>query len=54
MVRRTVEDEQSWEYVDRATVLDWAQDHIALAVGAAAVIWFAVVYVMTLVVDLFA
>ena len=53
MMRRSVEDEGEWEYADRATVLDWAQDHVALAVGAAALIWFGVVYVMTLMVELF-
>jgi hypothetical protein len=54
MMRRSVEGEGEWEYADRPTVLDWAQDHVALAVAAAALLWFGVVYVMTLVVDLFA
>jgi hypothetical protein len=53
MVRRSVENEGEWEYMDRPTVLDWAEDHVALAVAGAALVWFGVVYVMTLVVDLF-
>jgi hypothetical protein len=52
-VRRVPEAEESWEYADRPTVLEWAQGHVALAVGAAALIWFGVVYMMTLIVDLF-
>jgi hypothetical protein len=53
MVRRISDGEESWEYPGRPTMLDWAQDHVALAVAAAALIWFGVVYMMTLVVDLF-
>jgi len=45
--------EEPWAYEDRATVLEWAQDHVALAVGAAVMIWFGVIYVMTLVADMF-
>jgi hypothetical protein len=53
MVRRIPDGEESWEYAGRPTVLDWAQQHVALAVAAAALIWFGVVYMMTLIVDLF-
>ena len=53
MVRRISNGEESWEYSGRPTVLEWAQDHVALAVAAAALIWFGVVYVMTLVLDVF-
>jgi hypothetical protein len=54
MVRRIPEaDQSSWEYAGRPTMLEWAQQHVALAVGAAVLIWFGVVYVLTLVVDLF-
>jgi hypothetical protein len=52
-MRRISDGEESWEYVGRPTVIEWAQEHVALAVAAAALIWFGVVYVMTLVVDLF-
>jgi hypothetical protein len=52
-MRRISDVDESWEYVGRPTVIEWAQEHIALAVAGAALIWFGVVYVMTLVVDLF-
>ncbi|MGN6378592.1 MAG: hypothetical protein ACTHNU_06540 [Gaiellales bacterium] len=52
-MRRISDAEESWEYVSRPTVIEWAQEHVALAVAAAALIWFGVVYVMTLVLDLF-
>jgi hypothetical protein len=53
MVRRIPEADQSWEYASRPTVLEWAQQHVVLAVGAAVLVWFGVVYVLTLIVDLF-
>ena len=33
-------------------MLEWAQDHVVLAVSAAVAIWFGVIYVMTLVAGL--
>jgi hypothetical protein len=53
MVRRMLDGEEPWAYEDRATVLEWAQDHVVVAVGAAVMIWFGVIYVMTLVATLF-
>lgn len=53
MVRRMLDGEEPWAYEDRATVLEWAQDHVVVAVGAAVMIWFGVIYVMTLVAALF-
>jgi hypothetical protein len=53
MVRRMLNGEEPWAYEDRATVLEWAQDHVVMAVGAAIMIWFGVIYVMTLVAGIF-
>jgi hypothetical protein len=53
MMRRMLDDSEPWEYSEKATVMQWAQSHVALAVGAAALIWFGVVYIVTLVVDAF-
>jgi hypothetical protein len=53
MMRRMLNGDEPWEYPEQATVLQWAQGHVALAVGAAALIWFGVVYILTLVVDAF-
>jgi hypothetical protein len=53
MNRKLLGGDGPWEYTDRAGVLDWAQNHVALAIAAAALIWFSVVYVLTLTIDLF-
>ena len=53
MVRRLLDGEEPWAYESRASVLEWAQDHVVLAVAAAVTIWFGVIYVMTLVAVLF-
>ena len=53
MVRRLLNGEEPWAYQNRASVLEWAQDHVVLAVGAAVTIWFGVIYVMTLVAGFF-
>ena len=53
MVRRMLDGEEPWAYESRASVLEWAQDHVVLAVSAAVTIWFGVIYVMTLVAGLF-
>ena len=52
MVRRMLDGEEPWAYESRASVLEWAQDHVVLAVSAAVAIWFGVIYVMTLVAGL--
>ncbi len=48
-----VSSEDSWEYESRGGLLEWAQAHVVLAIVAAAFAWFAVVFLITLVVDLF-
>ena len=53
MVRRLLDGEEPWAYENRGSVLEWAQDHVVLAVAAAVTIWFGVIYVMTLVAGLF-
>jgi hypothetical protein len=53
MVRRLLDGEEPWAYENRGSVLQWAQDHVVLAVAAAVTIWFGVIYVMTLVAGLF-
>jgi hypothetical protein len=52
MVRRMLDGEEPWAYENRGSVLEWAQDHVVLAVSAAVTIWFGVIYVMTLVAGL--
>jgi hypothetical protein len=54
MGRRFLEGtDDPWEYPDQTSVYQWAQQHVLLAVVAGALVWFAAVYVMTLIVDLF-
>ena len=48
-----VSSEDSWEYESRGGLLEWAQSHVALAIVAAAFAWFSVVFIITLVIDLF-
>src|SRR6476660_7012095 len=54
MGRRFLEGtEDPWEYADQTSVYQWAQQHVMLAVVAGALVWFAAVYMMTVVIDLF-
>jgi hypothetical protein len=54
MGRRFLEGtEDPWEYSDQTSVYQWAQQHVMLAVIAGALVWFAAVYMMTVVIDLF-
>jgi hypothetical protein len=53
MVRRLLDGEEPWAYENRASVLEWAQDHVVVAVAAAVTIWFGVIYAMTLVAGFF-
>ena len=45
-----VSSEDSWEYENRGGLLEWAQAHVVLAIVSAAFAWFAVVFLITLVV----
>ena len=53
MVRRLLDGEEPWAYENRGSVLEWAQDHVVLAVGAAVTVWFGAIDAMTLVAGLF-
>jgi hypothetical protein len=53
MVRRLLDGEEPWAYENRASVLEWAQDHVVVSVAAAVTIWFGVIYAMTLVAGVF-
>jgi hypothetical protein len=53
LARVGVTTDDSWEYEERDGLWQWAQAHIVLAIVGAAFAWFAVVFVITLVVDLF-
>jgi hypothetical protein len=48
-----VTSDDSWEYEDRGGLMAWAQAHAVIAICAAAFAWFAAVFVIMLVVDLF-
>jgi hypothetical protein len=55
MMRKMLDGgDNPWEYTERSSVVDWAQDHVLLAVCLAATSWFAVVYAMTTIYDIFA
>ena len=48
-----VSSEDAWEYENQGGLLEWAQSHVALAIVAAAFAWFSVVFLISLVIDLF-
>ena len=54
MGRTMLNHEQNhWEYGSPPSLIAWAESHVAVAVIGAAIAWFAVVYVLALVVGLF-
>ena len=54
MGRTMLNHEQNhWEYEAPPSIVAWAESHVAVAVIGAAIAWFAVVYVIALVVGLF-
>ncbi len=44
-------DQNRWEYEEAPTLITWAETHVVLAIASAAIAWFAVVYVLALVVS---
>jgi hypothetical protein len=48
-----VSSEDAWEYENQGGLLEWAQAHVVLAIVGAAFAWFAVVFLISLVIDLF-
>ena len=53
MVRRLLDGEEPWAYENRASVIEWAQNHVVVAVAAAVTIWFGAIYAMTVVAGFF-
>jgi hypothetical protein len=50
-MRHHTDAEEAWEYTDARGVHHWRVSHVVAATLAGALIWFAVVYLLTVIVD---
>ena len=51
-MRHRVDAEEAWEYTDDAGLHHWTVRHVVVATVAAALTWFAILYTLTLIIDL--
>jgi hypothetical protein len=52
-MRHQADVDEAWEYSEGAGLHRWTVGHVVGATLAAALIWFAVVYTLTLIIDWF-
>ena len=50
-MRHRVDIDEAWEYTEQTGVHDWAVSHVVAATIAGALVWFAILYTLTLIID---